>query len=390
LWFAVNVVVTVLATLAIGVGAYSGTVRALHPTAALKPATSPTPSIPSAASPSPQPMPTPPLVTPRLAVEDIDLVDASTGWVLLTSCNAATSAKCQYVVAATADGGDSWTKPAQVGSLFAPSDGSGPRHVRFANRLDGFVYGYSGAFVTHDGGNTWNSAGLPAQFVYDIAIGGRTAWAVTQPCPKGSFCQFEVRSSIDGGRTWSPPHSLPQNFDPVIAAVGFDSGVVLGSLPVTGMEVTSDGGKTWRSIKTQCTGSPNGESIATSDGKELWELCFAPAGRTLFVSADGGKSWSQRATPRPSPAASPVAIPAWFISNRSHVAFMQGFPQPYVTRDGGVTWNPVGSDQIQFGTMKFAGPVNGWALDTGMNLWVTTNGGDSWSQAAALPSDAGQ
>ena len=388
--FGFNVAVTVLVTLAIGMGAYAGMIHALHPLAEVQPPAAPMPSLSPAASPAPvQPLPSPPQAAPRLAVVDVDLVDALTGWVLLTNCNAAGDATCQYLVTATSDGGSSWTNPAQVGSAFDPTDGSGPRHVQFANRLDGFVYGFSGAFVTHDSGKTWHGAGLPAHSVYNIAVGGRTTWAVTQPCPKGSFCPFEVRSSADGGRTWSAPHALPQNFDP-LDAVGFDSGVILGSLPVAGMQVTADGGATWRSIKTQCTGLPDGELIATSDGTELWELCFARGEQTLFVSEDGGKSWSQRATPNPAGAMQSFGG-MWFVSNRAHVAFAAGAPQPSITRDAAVTWNPVvGADQLQLVSIKFAGPAGGWAVDSGMNLWTTADGGDHWSQAGALPTEISQ
>ena len=105
--FAANVAITVLATLAIGSVAYAGTVRALHPVAVALPAASPTPSRlipPSPKNTVPAPIPTPPAVVPSLALEDLDLTDASTGWILLSNCAYASATTCQYFVAG-------WTGP---------------------------------------------------------------------------------------------------------------------------------------------------------------------------------------------------------------------------------------------------------------------------------------
>lgn len=395
-----SVAVTVLATLAIGSVAYAGMVRALHPAAVALPSTSPTPShrasvTPTPSKPSPEPLPTPPVGVPKLALEDLDLTDASTGWIVLSNCAISSSATCQYSVAATADGGVSWTKPSQVGPSFDRTDGGAPKTVRFLNHQDGFVYGYGGAYVTHDGGKTWSGAGLPAKFVYSIAAGGQTVWAVTSPCAKGVACQLEVRRSVDGGRSWLAPHALPLGFSPEVL-VPFPSGVMMSSVPLGDIQMTSDGGATWRSIRTQCLNNPFRGSVATSDGNELWELCMGypdttsnTADKTLFVSEDGGKSWSRRATSQPGGALQPAGYPVWLVSNRSHVAFMSGAPTPLVTHDGGATWTPVGLDATGLWLIRFAGSQDGWALEGTRNIWATTDGGETWNQAGGLPIDVG-
>lgn len=391
---AVNVAVTVFATLAIGSVAYAGMVRALHPAAVAVPSPSPTVS-PTPFKPSPAPIPTPPVGAPQLALEDLDLTDASTGWILVSNCAYSSSATCQYSVAATADGGLSWTEPSQVGPSFDRGDGDAPRTVRFLNQQDGFVYGHSGAYVTHDGGKTWSGADLPAKSVYGIAAGGQTVWAVTSPCGKGVQCQLEVRRSFDGGRSWLGPHALPLGFSPEVL-VPFPSGVMMSSVPLGDIQMTSDGGVTWQAVKAPCVSKTFRGYVATSDSKELWELCMGYpdatsniADKTLFVSEDGGRTWSLRATSLAGGSLQPYGYPAWLVSNRSHVAFMSGAPTPLVTHDAGATWAPVGLDATGLWLIRFAGSHDGWALEGTTNILATTDGGETWNQTGRLPIGVG-
>src|SRR5258708_10488880 len=205
--FAANVAITVLATLAIGSVAYAGMVRALHPIAVAFPAASPSPThlpsiSPLPATPAPNPIPAPPPSSSLLALVDLDITDFSTGWLLLSTCTSVTSGSCEYSVAGTLDGGATWTAPGQVGPAFDRSDGGGPTTVRFVNHHDGFVYGSSGAYVTHDGGATWSGAGLPGKFIGGLAAGGQTAWAGSSPRGTGVGCPLEIRRSTDGGASW--------------------------------------------------------------------------------------------------------------------------------------------------------------------------------------------
>ena len=396
--FGVNVAITVLATLAIGSLAYAGMVRALHSVAVALPAASPTPSARTSPSPKntvPTPIPTPPAGAPPLALEDLDLTDASTGWILLSNCAFASATTCQYFVAATQDGAASWSGPVQVGPAFDRVDGDAPRTVRFLNEQDGFVYGHDSAYVTHDGGKTWAGAGLPATYVDGIATGGQTVWAVTSPCGKGVQCQHEVRRSLDGGRSWLAPHALPLGFYPEVL-VPFPSGVMMSSVPLGDIQMTSDGGATWRAVKTQCLANPFRGYVATSDGKELWELCVGnvdtasnTADKTLLVSEDGGKSWSKRASSQPGGALQPYGYSDWIVSNRSHVAFTSGALTPLVTHDGGATWTPAGLDATGLWLIRFAGSHDGWALEGTRSIWATIDGGETWNQSGGLPSGVG-
>jgi photosystem II stability/assembly factor-like uncharacterized protein len=381
LQFAARVATTVLATLAVAGVAYGGATGLPHRTAAV-----PHPLPASTVSPIAQPTPMPTKSPAGPFAIDQDMLDASTGWMLVSDCPLRANPTCHNSVTKTADGGQTWTRPIQVGPSFPVTDGDAPRTIRFLNRTDGFVYGHNSAFVTHDGGGTWARFGLLATFVSSITTFGDTVWAVTYPCAKGTQCPYEVRSSLDGARTWSPAHQLPADYSPLETAVAFGSGLVLSSVPLGDIEMTADRGKTWSFIKSACPANPFRGYATTSDGKDLWELCSGypdstgqTTGTLLFVSANGGKSWSRRDTTKLGPL-------AWLVSNRPHVAFANIDHATLVSRDGGVAWASLIQVNVDFAFIRFDENGGGWALDAQRGLWVTTDGGAGWNEVGQLPS----
>lgn len=389
----VSATITVLGTLLVAIVAYADVARGTHPTATASTPPIASPS-PQATPPPPSPAPTPPRFGEGVIPVDADLIDPATGWILLTNCAQPAIESCQYVVTATNDAGQTWSRPVQVGPSFERGDGSAPRSVRMLNPLDGFVWGFSGAYATHDGAKTWAKVALPGYAVYDIAHSGDAAWAVTSPCAKGTFCSLEVRSSHDAGRTWSGPHALPRGFSPN-NQIAFESGVILSGVPFGDLHLTTDGGLTWRTIKTPCKGNVFRGFIATSDGNELWELCTGypsangdTAEKVLYVSEDGGNTWSQKATSQSGGPLPASGILVWLVSNRPRVAFFSGTQTSLVTRDGGATWKAIPAD-IVFALIRFSGPDYGYGLDIFRNLWTTSDGGDHWTQLAPLAPSAG-
>lgn len=325
------------------------------------------------------------------AIIDTDLVDASTGWVLISNCISPMTGQCHYSVARTVDGGQTWSKAVQVGPMFDPSNGDAPRHVHFMNARDGFVYGGSEAYVTHDGGQSWRPVGVRAVFFTAATGRGNRSWAITYPCAKGVQCAYEVRTSIDAGRTWSSTAPIPAGFSPAEAIPFSNAGLLIAGGGAGDIELTLDGGSTWTFIKSRCPANNFIADVATSDATELWELCIDypsvttnESNKVLFVSEDRGKSWSQRTT---SPTTgrqlglgylvslvSPRPGTAVIATNESTIA---------VTIDGGRTWTDVGPSKIGFMAIQFGTADDGWALDVYQYLWSTHDGGKSWSQLPA-------
>ena len=68
---------------------------------------------------------------------------------------------------------------------------------------------------------------------------------------------------------------------------------------------------------------------------------------------------------------------------------MSGAPTPLITHDAGSTWTPVGLDGTGLWLIRFVGSQDGWALEGTRNIWVTSDGGETWSQAGGLPGEVG-
>jgi hypothetical protein len=381
-----NVAITVLGTLVIAAVAY-GAASGFHVqrTGNIHPMP---PQARTTASPTPLPVELPsPQPTPGgLLALDADMADASTGWLVLTDCP--TQSVCHYFVAGTTDAGQSWSRPVQVGPSFPSGPGFAPRTIRFVNRQDGFVYGSQDAYayVTHDGGKTWRTLAVQYVFLYGITISDGIAWVTTYPCPKGTLCQLEVRSSADGGRTWSAAHKLPPGYSPE-APVAFPTGVIMSSVPGGDIQITSNRGLTWRSLKSACAAPSFRGFVTTTDGTELWEQCIgypdssgAFSNVSLFVSEDGGTTWTRRTAPpvMPSPAQESL------VSSRALVAFAFGGDKSVATHDGGKTWNDISDQGTTFTTIRFSAGW-GWALDPQRVIWQTVDGGDHWTEAGSLP-----
>jgi photosystem II stability/assembly factor-like uncharacterized protein len=381
---ATNITITVLGTLLIAAIGYGGVARAQNrtgPTEQASPA--PTPVAKPIPSPIALPSPTP---TDRLFVWDADMVDPIAGWLLLTDCNAASPTPCHYSVERTANGGSSWSDPVTVGPEYSPQNGDAPRTIRFLDRDNGFVYGHTSAYVTHDGGFSWTDAGLPGEIVA-IAPFGNVVWALTRPCAKGVLCAYEIRSSLDAGKTWSAPHQIAPPMSPD-ALVAFGTGVIVSTPPPGNLEWTADEGVTWHDVKSPCAADQFRGDATTADGVEIWVLCQAypdafgvSEEATILVSGDGGKSWTTRPVPG--------IVPRWLVSPEPKTALVSGKGPMVLTSDSGATWKGVamnGLDGGPFSAPRFWSGLRGWAMDSTRNAWLTGNGGLNWVPIGPVPS----
>jgi photosystem II stability/assembly factor-like uncharacterized protein len=378
---ATSVVITVLATLVVGAIGYGAVAHQLHRTAAVQqPTPSPEPSL------KPLPTPVPPASPPapgRLFVWDADFVDQLGAWLLLSDCNPLAAPSCRYSVEWTENAGATWTEPVLVGPVFASTDGDAPRMIRFLDRANGFVYGHTSVYVTHNGGRTWADAGFQGAEVVGISGFENTVWGVTRPCAKGVTCPYVVRSSQDAGRTWSAAHQLPASFSPD-SVVAFGSGAILSTIPPGNIELTADHGATWQELKSPCPENRFRGAATTADGVEVWVLCQgypdafgAINDASIAVSEDAGKTWSPRGVAG--------ILPAWLESPQPKVALVAGKGPIVRTSDSGATWADVSPGGGPFAFARFMSPDRGWAMETSRNAWFTSDGGQTWLEVATLP-----
>jgi photosystem II stability/assembly factor-like uncharacterized protein len=232
---------------------------------------------------------------------------------------------------------------------------------------------------------------IQASWFAQIKGRGTTAWVISYPCAKGVVCPYEVRWSSDAGRTWSAAHPLPDGFSPEDAVAIGDTGLLIPSVPAGDIQLTLDRGTTWTSVATKCPATTIRSVVTTSDGNELWVLCQGetPTNFTkLYVSSDGGKSWSLRTKVPGSALETPIYhspdLSTMLVSPHDGTAVVTSNQiSIFITHDGGLSWTRVGEDGLLFQSLSFANATDGWAVDNAASVWTTTDGGDHWQSQEA-------
>jgi photosystem II stability/assembly factor-like uncharacterized protein len=263
---------------------------------------------------------------------------------------------------------------------------------------------------TVDGGSTWLNATPPGIGPIGFStiltvLNAHIAWALV---PSADFFSGTLFQTSDGGVTW--------NSNPVPFGGGFlqfldantgrllaDRGAGAGSEAVEIFQ-TSDGGTTWVSVFHNDPGQPgSSDSLPLGGIKNGMTFLNASTGWVtgsipkdgdvyLYVTRDGGISWSQQRVPLP------AGYPAYQYMPQAPVFFgKDGFlpltiykPDAtvftvYITHDGGLTWIGDPTDVhkvIQPGLPAFADAMHTWSWDGGTVLFITTDGAQTWEDAA--------
>ena len=316
-------------------------------------------------------------------VLDADLVDPLRGWALLGVCERANN-QCRAWVESTADGGRSWGGAVTVGPKFDGGDGDSPRHIHFASMTDGFVYGLGNAYATHDGGKTWSQ--MPGEFSSLLSITGfATIWELLQPCSSGSRCPIAVRTSVDGGRTWWAAAALPRELQPDRVVAFGRSGLLLAGPGKGDMAITGDGGRSWRSIAGRCALDNPGNSVATADGTEIWQVCGAQT-LGINVTTDGGAHWVSRQNPAVGNLVGPFVVSpklgmALLIASTTEAGIVS---ELLVSQDRGASWKSVPGAK-GFGAIVFCETGEAWTSDGYGNIWASADDGLNWTKLPSEP-----
>lgn len=275
-----------------------------------------------------------------------------------------------------------------------------------------------GIWKTTDGGGSWlpiNAVGFPTFGVSDIAISESNANIIyvatgdadaSFPGELSSYPGFTygVIKSTDGGATWSATGlSMTPDQNNIVARLWADpeNANIVVAATYTGMRKTTDGGQTWATVTSSM---PFRDLIANPVTKGLlYATTFAGGGGArIFRSTNAGDEWTQV-----------LAVPE---ANRIRLAVTKDDPKIvgavasnagtnglfaiYKSTDYGVTyaksiptqnllgWSASGNDW-QYGGQGFydlameISPTDAdkWFVG-GINVWRSTNGGQSWILAA--------
>ena len=272
---------------------------------------------------------------------------------------------------------------------------------------------------TSDGGAHWSDvtppdpfSGTRNEFGSSLFFLNRTAgWLAIEVQGKGAGSTIAVARTTDAGTHWqvSTFSASVQGGLYLDFTTPQDGWILALSTPGAGqmekvLYATIDGGKTWRQVSCSCnlsntslpnTSYPTGFSFNAKQGF-VTALYHGDPYPWFYGSPDGGRTWQQIALPLPVAYRNDYAnvYPPVFsgLDGSMSVQFVGQKASAivvYKTRDGGQTWQPVGSSPVpssaNMATLGWSSPTDGYLLSpNGHKLYLTRDGGQSWA-AEVLP-----
>jgi photosystem II stability/assembly factor-like uncharacterized protein len=232
-----------------------------------------------------------------------------------------------------------------------------------------------------------------------------------------------IWATTDAGHTWSRQAS---GTDATLTDVwfvdsqhGWASGGFTADDPYYGGSVlvrTEDGGLTWHAqqlpdldswtdciLRVQFLDPRRGFALATN----------SVTGFEVFATDDGGLTWQKRTTSVPVPTLGPDSISdVWFAEEQHGWAVgsrrtrdadgTTGDRLPAIlgTSDGGLTWvdeSPMAVNRVHLNAVSFSDSLHGWAVGfveledrtESEAVYLTTDGGSSWTRHAPLTGGTG-
>lgn len=370
-------------------------------------ARNPNPPGGSAATPergSAQPAAAEPLQLSRLTA--LSFLDARTGWVsgYANASDATASQGTAFAsgtgaqLAATTDGGRTWTRVA------VPGDN--PLRLLFVDAQHGWAlaetersgYNYKsiGIFATTDGGKTWQQqwTGTRSADLDSLLVRQRVTLSVFGLEKGYALVGGTLLTTADGGRAWQAVSFPSTGFRPVHMSfadslTGWVAGEE-GSRPV--LLSTADGGASWKTSfrpETQVPYLKDSASVSFADDSHGWLYLKGDDFSSRFYStSDGGRTWNLLT--QGVAGGRPVAAPLIFLdTNTGYMGVSAGAgPIPgtiLVTRDGGRSWKGIGEGRDwSIEGLVMDSLQDGWAMGSSPGkrdfLLHTEDGWASWQQ----------
>lgn len=223
---------------------------------------------------------------PGQTSELVAITGSATVWAALEPC--ATGTQCPFAVRASSDGGRNWSGAAPLPVGFQPDQAIafGPSGLLLAGPGTGDMA------ITNDDGRTWRSiagrcsAGAVGNYI--ATSDGQELW---QLCHVTSTpLVLRLFTSEDSGKTWVENSALPgQGLLPgpgidTVLLVSTQPGHALFNIGLLPIELTTDGGRTWKPV----TSSAYWDLIVFSSSGEGWAEHGA-----IYATHDGGRTWTK-------------------------------------------------------------------------------------------------
>jgi hypothetical protein len=308
----------------------------------------------STPAPTTTPASSPPAsVRPSFAASDVSFVSAQRGWVLGSG---------QLLM--TGDGARSWTA--------LPAPPAGVTHLRFATSTDGYAWAAGGAlWLTTDGAASWQPGRLGQVLSLETASGW--VWAIAGPQPYPDVWRAPVGSTAWTNLGYTPDRSASLLVHGPAAYVTGQEGA--GPIPPSVQVYT--GTQAGRHQAVPCpTGVPvpDAELGASTDGS-LVLVCDVQGQSApydlAYVSADGGASWTAITAP-----------PAWSDGVTAITGKRFSWNGSVLVSSGGAWTVALAGPPGGFSLVGFETDQQGVALATDGALWITRDGGSTWSRVS--------
>lgn len=206
----------------------------------------------------------------------------------------------------------------------------------------------------------WPAAASLPCWVHGAAAAGDNVWLL---CERGA-----VLRSTDMGAKWETTRIDTDGKLRDIAFLDEKRGVIAADAGTLWM--TADGGRTWTARKLD-TADPL--TSVTAVGERLWVGGY---GGTVFHSPDAGATWVRQ------PTSATRAINDIFFLDENHGWAVGWVGLILRTADGGRTWQEVrsGTTGWTLAAVRFRDPSNGWIVGPFGQILRSRDGGLTWTE----------
>ncbi len=336
----------------------------------------------------------------------------------ITICD---SLPCLANVYHSTNGGVTWTAHL-VGETFELPDAI--TRIHFFNQMQGFAMNHTQIYSTSDGGETWNS--VYVQPIYNATIYlGEYSW----PDPQHGFFAGSGPSLIktsDGGLTFNNMMDGSNDRYSIVCFNDSLNGLVAGyNTQGATIIYTENGGDNWQQASFDSVPDFIGDVAfadnyngwagsgygiyRTYDGGHSWNILyqdteydfyglsipdlnhiFASGDGSISKSSDGGLTWAD-ITPDGSTLGYYVTGIRFPDTLTGYVALKKSIDNSgrlLKTEDGGLTWTDIFFDNNKAArAMDFCDPLNGIVSLESDLIYITHDGGETWTQATITLAD---
>jgi hypothetical protein len=289
---------------------------------------------------------------PSFAASDVSFVSTQRGWVLGSG-----------QLLTTGDGALSWTA--------LPPPPAGVTHLRFANTSDGYAWSTGGAlWLTTDDAASWQPGRLGQVLSLETASGW--VWAIAGPQPYPDVWRAPVGSTVWTNLGLTPDRTATLVVHgPTAYVVGQE-----GAGPIPPSVEVYTGIQAGRHQGVPC---PTGLPVpyvalgASTDGS-LVLVCDIQGQAQYdraYVSTDGGSSWTAVTAP-----------PVWSNGVTAITGKRFSWNGNVLVSSGGAWTVALAGPPGGFSLVGFETDQQGVALATDGALWITRDGGSTWSRVS--------